>query len=50
MKCEHIWKQLYGFEDEGINYDVFYCVKCLKQTSKERECPKEMRKDEKTKK
>jgi hypothetical protein len=42
MKCEHEWRKLYGFKKDEINYDVFYCIKCLKQTSKARECPKEM--------
>ncbi len=31
------------YTPDYINFDVFYCIHCLKQTSKERECPKEMK-------
>jgi len=52
MKCKHEWKWLYKYDDSEDkffdqahikNYDTFYCIHCLKQTSKERECPKEMK-------
>lgn len=40
INCIHEWRKLYTFKKKEINYDVFYCVHCLKQTNKKRECPK----------
>lgn len=50
MKCKHEWRWLYKFHDKEAlvdlyykNYDVFYCVHCLKQAYRERECPNQMK-------
>ena len=42
--CSHTWEHLYVFADEDLNYDVYFCIYCLKQVYKERSCPKDMEK------